>query len=212
MNTACDAILIPGGGLTREGKLTKWSKRRLDKALEIMSGEYIITLSAGTVHKPPILDKEGYPLFESSVAAGYLVERGIDPEKILREWTSYDTIGNAYFARVIHTDPRGWRRLVVITSEFHVPRTKEIFKWIFSLGDPKPPYQFDFISVTDKGIDPDIILPRAEREKDNLKKLLKVKEQISTLNKLHTWLFTKHGAYAVAAKPKRESGDAFGSY
>jgi hypothetical protein len=207
-----EVILVPGGGLTGRGELTEWARRRLDKALEIANGEYIITLSAGTVHKPPVLDKNGYPLFESFVAADYLVKKGMDPEKILREWASYDTIGNAYFTRVIHTDPRKWRRLKVITSEFHMPRTKEIFRWIFSLDAPKPPYQLDFISVTDKGIDPDIILPRVEKEKDSLKKLYELKERISTLKEFHIWLFTYHGAYAVAAEPKRESGNVLDSY
>jgi hypothetical protein len=212
MRVPYDAILIPGGGLTKDGKLTKWFKRRLDKALEITNSEYIIHLSDGTVHKPPILNEDGYTLFESNVAAAYLLERGIDPKKILREWMSYDTIGNAYFARVVHTDPRGWRRLAVITSEFHMPRTKEIFRWVFSLDDPKPSYQLDFISVTDNGIEPDIILPRIEREKDSLETIRQIKEQISTLNEFHTWLFTNHGAYAVAAKPKRESGKILDSY
>lgn len=212
MDKSYDAILIPGGGLTSEGKLPEWTKRRLDKALEIYNGEHIIVLSAGTVHKQPILDDEGFPLFESSVAASYLVKKGVDPKRILREWASYDTIGNAYFARVIHTEPRRWRRLAVITSEFHMTRTQQIFRWVFSLGDPKPSYQLNFISVTDKGIDPKIILPRIEKEKVGLRGLLKLQEEISTLQEFHAWLFKNHGTYAVAARPERESGDVLESY
>ena len=162
------------------------------------------------MHKTPILDEEGYPLFESGVAANYLVEEGIGSEKILREWASYDTVGNAYFARVIHTDPRQWRKLAVITSEFHMARTRETFKWVFSLGNPRPSYKLKFISVTDKGINPEIILPRIEKEVSE--KLLKVKKGINDLKQFHAWLFANHEAYAVAAKPKRESGDVLKSY
>jgi hypothetical protein len=212
MDKSYDAILILGGGLTSEGKLPEWSKRRLVKALEIYNGQHIIVLSAGTVHKQPILDKEGYPLFESFVAANYLVEKGIGSEKILREWASYDTVGNAYFTRVIHTDPRHWRKLAIITSEFHMQRTREIFKWIFGLDDPKPSYQLDFINVTDTGIDRRIILPRIDKEQKDLEKLLRLKGGISNLEEFHTWLFTKHEAYAVAVKPERATGDALESY
>lgn len=207
-----DAILIPGGGLTKEGRLPEWSKQRLDKALEIYGGEYIITLSAGTVHKPPVLDKKEFPLFESSVAASYLVKKGINPTKVLREWASYDTVGNAFFTRVIHTDPRGWRKLLVISSEFHLARTQDIFDWIFTLDKPKPPYELKFISVTDEGIDPRILLPRIEKEKASLESLQKVKERIVNLEEFHMWMFTNHGAYTVAAKPLRESGDILKSY
>ena len=42
----------------------------------------------------------------------------------LRVSLAKDTIGNAYFLRATHTDPAGWRNLVVITNEFHMPRTR----------------------------------------------------------------------------------------
>ncbi len=48
-------------------------------------------------------------------------------ERIWAETASLDTIGNAYFARVIHTDPAGLRRLLVVNSAFHMPRTRMIF-------------------------------------------------------------------------------------
>ncbi|MFB0556124.1 MAG: YdcF family protein [Phycisphaerae bacterium] len=212
MSKPYDAILGPGGGLTKEGQLPEWTKTRLDRAIEMQTTEHIIALSAGTVHKPPILDRDEFPLFECSVATEYLVEKGIDSQKILREQASYDTIENAYFTRVIHTHPRQWRKLLIITSEFHIERTQKVFSWVFSLESPRPAYKLEFMSVTDKGFDPQIILPRVEKEKESLKNLLQVKERINTLKQSHIWMFANHGAYSASAKPRRKRGDALKSY
>ena len=37
-------------------------------------------------------------------------------------------VGNAYFALTIHAIPAGWRRLAVVTSDFHMPRTRDLFE------------------------------------------------------------------------------------
>jgi len=139
--TQFHAILVPGGGLLKNGRLPSWTKRRLDLAIERHNAKgYIIALSAGTVYKPPPLNGKGFPLFESVAAAEYLAARGINPKRILTEKCSYDTIGNAYFSRVIHTEPRGWSRLLVITSAFNellatkrgIHTLEEFHQWLYS--------------------------------------------------------------------------------
>src|SRR5574342_1392744 len=201
-----DAILILGGGLKKNGAVSPWTKRRIEKALEIFSGrEYIIAPSAGTTHKPPVL-KNGFPLYESVATANYLLKKGIPRQKILTETVSLDTIGNAYFARTIHTEPRNFKRLCIITSQFHMPRTIAIFKWIFSLKPSRFNYELDFVEAPDKGIDEKIMKARREKEKHSLKQITKTKKRINSLSKLHRWLFTKHQAYAAGFKPKRSKG------
>jgi uncharacterized SAM-binding protein YcdF (DUF218 family) len=119
-----DAILVPGGGVRQRGELPDHVKRRLDLALARESGEPIVPLSAGTSHRPAVLDGEGRLQYESTAGARYLIERGISPGRIFCESTSYDTIGNAYFSRVQIVEPLGWRRLLVITSRFHMARVE----------------------------------------------------------------------------------------
>ena len=198
-----DAILIPGGGVRDGGELPIWVKRRLDRALQIQQGEYIITLSAGTTHKPPPLDDRGFPIFESIAAANYLVRRGLNPQQILSETSSYDTIGNAYFSRVIHVEPRRLRNLLIITSEFHLPRTKSIFQWVYGLEVDSTHYQLNFESVTDESIDRQILQARKEKERESLEQLSPIKRQVKTLQDFHKWLFSEHGAYAASLQPKR---------
>ena len=95
----------------------------------------IILLSAGTPHRPNYIDEaSGFPILESTAAADYLrtVHR-IDPAHLWREQCSLDTIGNAYFLRTSFLDPAApgrFRRVCVITSEFHMPRTRAVFDWV----------------------------------------------------------------------------------
>lgn len=42
--------------------------------------------------------------------------QGCDPASLLKEVSSYDTVGNAYFSLTIHSIPAGWRKILVNTS------------------------------------------------------------------------------------------------
>lgn len=195
--TPIDAILIPGGGMLADGKLPPWTSNRLDRAIaRHKDARYLITLSAATVYKPPPLDRTGRPIFESIAAAGYLVERGIDPRRILTETASYDTIGNAWFARVIHTDPRGLRNLLVITSGFHMPRTEAAFRWVYSLQS-RSCGSLSFESVPDIGLDQAALDARWAKEQASLSTLKTTASRITTLEAFHEWLFTEHRVYAA---------------
>ena len=207
-----DAILVPGGGVRDGGVVPPWTEARLNLAMKICKDEPIITLSAGTVYRPPVLDRNGFPIFESVAAARYLMEKGVKPERIFTETCSYDTIGNAYFSRVIHVEPGKFRKLLVITSEFHLPRTEQIFLWVYSLDHSSGFYQISFRSAPDIGIPADALKARKKKEKESLMQFLKTRETIGNLKQLHQWLHTGHAAYAVSRKPGTEAGEILDTY
>lgn len=205
--------MIPGGGIKDGREVPLWVRRRLDRAVERWRGEYIIALSAGTTHKPPPLDENGFPVFESVVSARYLIERGIDPRKVLVETCSYDTIGNAYFSKVIHVDPMGFKKLSVITSSFHIERVRVVFEWVYGLESSSGgSYCLNFEAVSDEGMDEELLSTRIEREKESLEYVLKLKEKIRTFREFHRWLFTEHGAYSVSAAAVQVKGKILDTY
>ncbi|MEO0868064.1 MAG: YdcF family protein, partial [Cyanobacteria bacterium J06642_11] len=206
-----DAIVVPGGGVHACGELPLWTQRRLNHAIDNSHQAYIVTLSAGTTHKPPPLDGDGYPIFESVAAARYLMQRGVAPERILVETCSYDTIGNVYFSRVIHIEPLKLKRLLVITSEFHLRRTQAIFEWIYGLSGLPQDAVLTFQSVSDVGIKGDVLAARRVREAQSLEQVRSLTQQIQTIQEFHTWLFQHHGAYAMAQQVRRASGDVLGT-
>jgi len=210
-----DAILIPGGGVREGGELPSWVKRRLDRAVQLGAQTCMITLSAGTTHRPPPLDKSSFPIFESVAAARYLIDAGVPTNRILTETQSYDTIGNAFFSRVIHIDPQRLRRLLVVTSDFHLSRTQEAFKWVYSLTPRTLEYELDFESVSDAGIDESALRGREEKERQSLADLADLTERITTLRDFHRWLFADHQAYHAVHRgfgEKKISGATLRTY
>lgn len=207
--TRYDAILILGGGVRAGGVLPPWARQRFDRVLEIYRGECLLPLSAGTVHHPPPVDGRGYPIFESVAGAAYLMEHGIPAERVVPETCSYDTIGNAYFSRVCHVEPQGWRRLLVITSEFHMPRAEFIFRWMYGMEPPR--FTLEFEAVPDVGIPEADLMARRVREAESLNQVRATAQRIRSLAALHTWMYSEHNAYRANGRPQGP-GPAAGTY
>jgi hypothetical protein len=139
-------------------------------------------------------------LTESHAGAGYLLDHGIVAGRIFCETTSYDTIGNAYFSRVQLTDPLGWRRLLIITSQFHMPRTEAIFEWIYGF-DSTVPYRLEFAAAPDDGLSETALQVRSERERASLRSVKQLRGRVTSMREIARWLFTKHKAYRSVREP-----------
>ncbi|KXZ42515.1 hypothetical protein GPECTOR_139g671 [Gonium pectorale] len=158
----------------------------------------------GTPHKGPYLDARGFVVHESTACARYLLDRGADPELLLKEVSSYDTVGNAYFSLTIHALPAGWRRLAVVTSDFHMPRTAALFRAMYRLagrelfGDAD---RFDlmYVAASDEGIfEPPVLEIRKSKEAASRDAWLRTAAGLGSLRDLHTWLHQTHLCYAVS--------------
>ena len=121
-----DAILVLGGGAppAPDAQLPFVAARckaaaALWKAAQGKKPK-ILTLSAGTAHVPQLLDARGSVVFEATASAAVIIGEGVNAQDVFVETTSFDTIGNAFYARTMHADPSRWHRLVVVTSEFQV--------------------------------------------------------------------------------------------
>ncbi|SRR5579883_14177 len=196
-----DAVLIPGGGVRAGAELPPWVAARFDRALAIPGEPYLMPLSAGTTHRPPPVDERGFPISEARAGARYLLARGADPKRILVESCSYDTIGNAYFARVVHVIPRALERALVINSAFHMARTERIFRWVFGLPGPGARCSVAFESVSGSGVDGPALKAREAKEAAALAALEPLIRTITTLEQLHRWLFAEHEAYSCSLQP-----------
>lgn len=214
MNTKkYDCVMIPGGGLLPDGSLPDWTVARLEAALEIEKhADWIVTLSGGTVHKPPPLDEGGFPIFESRKSAQYLIQAGVSPSRILTEISSYDTIGNAYFARILFSDPMNLVRCLVITSVFHMPRCESIFNWIYSLTPLQGEYSLNFKTTPDLGLPPKILQARQKKELRALENLRQKIQAINSLSTFQYWFYAEHDAYSALREKEHLSEDELKSY
>lgn len=208
-----DAILILGNGLNNDMSLPEWTILRLNKALELADEKTkFLTLSAGTVHKPFIVDLHGSPVYESVVAAEYLFENEISRERIRADTVSLDTIGNAFFARLLFCEPMGLKRLAVVTSEYHMSRTKLVFDFVFGLENVSEKYSIDYYSVSDSVVEPGLLKEKQLKEEKSIQSFMKIMPKFSSFNEFHDWIFTKHEAYAVGLRPKKLSGEILKGY
>jgi uncharacterized SAM-binding protein YcdF (DUF218 family) len=208
-----DGILIPGGGLLQDGSLPPWTMNRLDRSLELIGRtRWIGLLSGGTVHKPPPLDEAGFPVFESHAAANYLLRKGLNADQILIEICSYDTIGNAYFSRLLFAEPLKMTRILVVTSAFHITRIQAAFEWVYDLLPQPVGYDLFFESVPDLGLSPNVLNARLLREKNSLAQLLNTRKTIGSLSDFTRWLYSEHAAYTPGLAPDRLSEDELKTY
>lgn len=201
-----DAVIIPGSGGPRDGlspinSLPEWVKKKLDlvaeKADQTMTP--LVLLSAGTYHKAGPLDCNGRNFQESTAMSLYLEDRGVDMSRVVEENASYDTVGNAYFTRTMHTEIRGWCNLLVIVSEFHYQRAKLLFDWIFGLpGHQNIEYKLEYTYYPDNKLSCyQFIHARQQREKMNFE-IMKIKIgklNIANLSEFHRWMFGQHDLY-----------------
>lgn len=202
-----DAIVVLGGGLTAEGGIPGWGQQRLKKALQIYKQPGgpcpILCLGGGTPHKPAVLSESGHVIHEGSAYAAYLLNKGVPAKHLLKEVSSYDTVGNAYFSLVIHALPAGWRRLAVITSDFHMPRSQSIFQHCSDIASlwkgQKDWFQVSFHVASDEGVfESTVLKARKQREEESLQTWLINAQKLKSVQQLHYFIHMEHTCYSVA--------------
>lgn len=195
-------IFVLAGGLQENGEVHEFVKTRLDKAIEIYNEiiEYqpckVIVMGGGTYHKPPILNESNYVIHESSSCALYLTQHGnIEPKNIYREWSSYDTIANGYYAYLNYIQPLDIKEFTLITSEFHMPRAKVIFDYFNTILFQDQLY-IHFIETPNNEMEEGVLKKRCEREhKSKLNFQKNIVQEKQSITDFTTWFYEQHGAY-----------------
>jgi uncharacterized SAM-binding protein YcdF (DUF218 family) len=230
-----DAVIVLGGGVPDSLELPPiYVQQRADDAAKVVR-EYqgissktksraiqdhslpILCLSAGTAHLPQLLSPDGLPIWESTSCAAYLAAQHNLVDDVFVETTSYDTIGNAFFTRTSHTDVNGWRRLLVITNEFHMSRTAAIFDWIFLGCSQKSgkngrqkrddTYELYYLSSQNVGLSEDAINARREREEQSAKNVREnLAKKYTTMAKVWKFLNSEHSLYTASKLVERGRG------
>jgi len=192
-----DAILVCAGGLTSSGGPNSWVQARLETAARLyqIKNQPILCLGGGTYHKAPILNRYNFVIHESTSCASALLKMGIPAREVLKEWSSYDTIGNAWFAFINYILPFEWKSCVVVTSNFHMPRVKKLFEWVKSVVNSD--CMLHFVKSPDN-MDEEILALRSSREAASCQNIDILSDRIKSAKEFTQWLYFEHNAYAVA--------------
>lgn len=186
MDDPFDVAIVLGGGVTKNGTLPVHATNRVSVAENLFR--------QGCVRNILLSGKGwGSTLTEAEAMKRALVEKGVERKILLLEELSKDTIGNAYFSRTLHLEPRGWSRVCVITSQFHLARARQIFDWI--LGDT---YILEYIPASDEGMDEKKLYARHTIEEvamQYFKDEVMSSIQRGNLEQMHQYLFYRNALH-----------------
>jgi len=108
---AADVTLVLGAGLTPDDRPSPYLAARLDVAIELLrAGKTKVLLVSG--------DNRYVDYDEPTAMRTYLVEHGVEPERIVLDFAGRDTYDSCSRAKRIF----GVDRLLVVSQGFHVPR------------------------------------------------------------------------------------------
>ena len=207
-----EVVIVPGGGINDNFSPKPWVCARLDLAANLYKEgktKMVMVLSRGTPHKAPPCTKENVPVDEATSSADYLITKyGIDPKHIMLERWSFDTIGNAFASLTMHVLPRNLRKIHIITSDWHLPRTREIFDTVFACGGK---FALTYSAVTSLGHSDEDTKIRLDRESESLQTFkTKTKPTLTDMESLHRFIFEDHGCYKAGChlKPAKQSSSA----
>jgi len=151
-------------------------------------------------------DARGFDIHEAQMNAAWLLQHGVPHHMILEESTSMETVGNALFARVMHTDVLSLKHIAVINNGWHMPRTMHVFSHVFGVPSGRECAHerahmtvLTFVECA-SGLEPTIELQRLAREKASISKFApggKWQTDTATLELLHLWLHRENMAYSV---------------
>ncbi|OGN01617.1 MAG: hypothetical protein A3I26_00245 [Candidatus Yanofskybacteria bacterium RIFCSPLOWO2_02_FULL_43_10] len=130
----------------------------------------------------------------------YAVGLGTSADAILKEDVSKDTIGNAYFCKLNFLEPNDWHNIVIVTSDYHIPRTRYIFEKVLGSG-----YTIEFASVGSK-LSPEEFAAKINKENKTTEFLKKWFDSISPgdTKAIKELMYAKHPGYTENPEVTKE--------
>lgn len=129
LDEPADYVVLLGGGIDKKGKLPKGVEKRAEKAAEYLNvhKDALCVVTGGTLKWLP------YP--EAPALKKYLVERGIEADRILVEDQALDTIQNFQYSCKMLSEFMGVsqqeilnEKMMIVTSHFHMRRAQRLAK------------------------------------------------------------------------------------
>jgi len=122
-----DAILVLDAGINSDATLTTRSMERVEKGVALQkSGTARPIIMSGGAKGPP--SQAPANKTEAQAMKDYAISLGVAAEDILLEEESKDAIGNIFFSKVNLIEPSQWKNIIVVTSDYNVPRATYVFQ------------------------------------------------------------------------------------
>ena len=118
-----DCIIVLAHEMSKYGELNEESLSRINFACELfLLNKLSVLITPGWNYRKDTNQYIGDRMKD------YAVNYGVPFENILVEINSRDTVGDAFFCKINHIEKNNLKNILVVTSDYHVSRTREIFK------------------------------------------------------------------------------------
>ncbi len=122
------AIIVLSNLMDKFGNLNYESKKRAHLAYDILKKNRVnILITSGWNYR-----EDSSICIADAFKKFFIEEKNLRKETIYCERNSRDTVGDAIFSRLYAYERFNFNKLTVITSDYHLSRTKEIFKFIYN--------------------------------------------------------------------------------
>jgi uncharacterized SAM-binding protein YcdF (DUF218 family) len=139
-----DVIIVLAGGIRVTGALPQSVLLRIKTAHKLFQQNRASRiLMAG---KWSLFLKQTPPMTEAAAMAKYALSLGVPKKNLLKEEQSNNTTSNVFYIWKNFLKPNQWHKLIVVTTDSHLHRTKYIFDWL--LGSD---YQIEYVASPAKG-------------------------------------------------------------
>lgn len=132
MHYKYDAIVCLGGNVEPSGRPGKHGRLRVERALKLYK-DGVSPLIVFSGKSSRFRKSSQQQITEAQAMANYAISLGLPPKAVLLEDMSASTVYNAYNLKHNFLNQYNLRTLLVVTSPFHLSRTKLIFNKI--MGD-----------------------------------------------------------------------------
>ena|SRR3989344_881217 len=140
-----DTCIVLSHELTTLGKLNEQSLGRIGRGIQLLleGRAKTLTLTGGY----SFLADNGTTVSEQM--RNYAIAQGVDSGSICLEELSRDTVGNAFFTKVLILDPHRLRRFCVVTNRYHEKRARQIFGFMYNIAPSEIPFETIDIGLTE---------------------------------------------------------------
>ncbi len=132
-----DSIIVLSHHLNQDGTLSGESRERVERGVLLFNEgrARTILMSGGYATK-------GVNVSHANAMRNEAIRINVFPERIRTEEKSLDTAGQAIYTKTDVVAPESWRRLIVVSHDYHIRRVGEIFDFIYGNG-----FEIDYDAV-----------------------------------------------------------------
>ncbi len=122
-----DLVVVLGNLMSSKGEINKETALRADAAFHIyINSQAQNIITCGWAYR------KDTRISIADATRQYLVSKfDVYGELIYAQDKSRDTVGDAYFTRVLYADTMACKSIIVVTSTYNMNRAREIFNFIF---------------------------------------------------------------------------------